>query len=81
MKEKIRIGMIGLGARGSTLLELVYLQHPDVEFTAVFDSYSDRCEKAANMIEKSGRKRPYITTDYREILKMQEVDAVIICTS
>lgn len=81
MKEKIRIGMIGLGARGSTLLELVYLQHPDVEFTAVCDSYSDRCEKAANMIEKSGRKRPYITIDYREILKMQEVDAVIICTS
>ena len=81
MKDKIRIGMIGLGARGTGLLELVYVQHPDVEFAAVCDSYMDRCEKAAEIIEKSGRKRPVITTDYKEVLAMPEVDAVILCTS
>ena len=81
MKDKIRIGMIGLGARGTGLLELVYVQHPDVEFAAVCDSYMDRCEKAAGIIEKSGRKRPVITTDYKEVLAMPEVDAVILCTS
>ena len=81
MKDKIRIGMIGLGARGTGLLELVYVQHPDVDFAAVCDSYMDRCEKAAEIIEKSGRKRPVITTDYKEVLAMPEVDAVILCTS
>lgn len=81
MKDKIRIGMIGLGARGTGLLELVYVQHPDVEFAAVCDRYMDRCEKAAEIIEKSGRKRPVITTDYKEVLAMPEVDAVILCTS
>ena len=81
MKDKIRIGMIGLGARGTGLLELVYVQHPDVEFAVVCDSYMDRCEKAAEIIEKSGRKRPVITTDYKEVLAMPEVDAVILCTS
>lgn len=81
MKDKIRIGMIGLGARGTGLLELVYVQHPDVEFAAVCDSYMDRCEKAAEIIEKSRRKRPVITTDYKEVLAMPEVDAVILCTS
>ena len=81
MKDKIRIGMIGLGARGTGLLELVYVQHPDVEFAAVCDSYMDRCEKAAEIIEKSGRKRQVITTDYKEVLAMPEVDAVILCTS
>ena len=81
MKDKIRIGMIGLGARGTGLLELVYVQHPDVEFAAVCDRYMDRCEKAAEIIEKSGRNRPVITTDYKEVLAMPEVDAVILCTS
>ena len=81
MKDKIRIGMIGLGARGTGLLEMVYVQHPDVEFAAVCDRYMDRCEKAAEIIEKSGRNRPVITTDYKEVLAMPEVDAVILCTS
>lgn len=81
MKDKIRIGMIGLGARGIGLLEMVYVQHPDVEFAAVCDRYMDRCEKAAEIIEKSGRNRPVITTDYKEVLAMPEVDAVILCTS
>lgn len=81
MKDKIRIGMIGLGARGTGLLEMVYVQHPDVEFAAVCDRYMDRCEKAAKIIEDSGRNRPVITTDYKEVLTMPEVDAVILCTS
>lgn len=80
MKDKIRIGMIGLGARGTGLLEMVYVQHPDVEFAAVCDRYMDRCEKAAKIIEDSGRNRPVITTDYKEVLTMPEVDAVILCT-
>lgn len=81
MSDKIRIGMIGLGARGAGLLEMVYIQHPDVEFSAVCDVYRDRCEKAADIIEKSGRKKPVITDNYRDVLAMPDVDAVILCTS
>ena len=32
MGNKVRIGMIGLGARGKGLLETAYLEHPDAEF-------------------------------------------------
>ena len=46
MKEKVNLGMIGLGARGIGLLKLVYMQHPGVEFVAVCDRYQDRCEEA-----------------------------------
>ena len=79
MSDKIRIGMIWLGARGAGLLEMVYIQHPDVEFSAVCDVYRDRCEKAADIIEKSGRKKPVITDNYRDVLAMPDVDAVILC--
>lgn len=81
MKDKINIGVIGLGARGTSLLEMVFVQHPDVEFAAVCDAYEDRCENAADIIEKSGRKRPVVTTNYKDILAMPQVDAVILCTS
>ena len=38
MGNKVRIGMIGLGARGKGLLETAYLEHPDAEFVVVCDS-------------------------------------------
>ena len=81
MKEKVNLGVIGLGARGEGLLKLVYMQHPEVEFVAVCDHYQDRCEAAAKLLTDHGRQMPMKTTDYREVLKKQEVDAVILCTS
>lgn len=53
MGNKVRIGMIGLGARGKGLLETAYLEHPDAEFVVVCDKYEDRCQEAAKVIEKS----------------------------
>lgn len=81
MGNKVRIGMIGLGARGKGLLETAYLEHPDAEFVVVCDKYEDRCQEAAKMIEKSGRNTPKMVTDYKEVLQMPDVDAVIICAS
>ncbi|MGN0307072.1 MAG: Gfo/Idh/MocA family protein, partial [Lachnospiraceae bacterium] len=81
MKDKINLGVIGLGARGEGLLRLVYMQHPGVEFTAVCDRYQDRCEAAARLLTDKGRPAPLQTTEYKELLKMKELDAVIICTS
>lgn len=81
MGNKVRIGMIGLGARGKGLLETAYLEHPDAEFVVVCDKYEDRCQEAAKVIEKSGRNTPKMVTDYKEVLQMPDVDAVIICAS
>ena len=81
MNKKIEIGLIGLGGRGQGLLEQVFIHHPDVEIAAVCDVYEDRCEQAADFLEKQGRKRPETVTDYRKILEMPQIDAVILCTS
>ncbi len=81
MGKKVTLGLIGLGGRGIGLLKTVFLHHEDVEFAAVCDVYEDRCQEAAELIEKSGRPRPQTTLDYKEILKMDAVDAVILCTS
>lgn len=81
MKEKIQMALVGLGCRGHELLKNVILFHERVEIAAVCDAYEDRCEDAADIIEKSGRKRPLVTSQYRDILEMPEVDAILLCTS
>lgn len=81
MKEKIRIGVIGLGGRGCGLLRLAFVKHEGVEIAALCDVYEDRCREAAGIVEESGRERPFLTTDYRQILEDPEVDAVVLCTS
>lgn len=81
MKEKIQMALVGLGCRGHELLKNVILFHERVEIAAVCDVYEDRCEDAADIIEKSGRKRPLVTSQYRDILEMPEVDAILLCTS
>lgn len=81
MRDIIKIGIVGFGRRGQSLLKDVFIHHPQVEICIVCDIYEDRCKEAANIVEESGRKRPKITTDYKDILRMREIDAVILCTS
>ena len=72
MKETIQLALVGLGCRGHELLENVILFHERVEIAAVCDAYEDRCRDVADIIEKSGRRRPLTTTQYGDILKMEE---------
>lgn len=81
MEQKIRLAVVGLGSRGMGLLEMVYLEHPDVEYPVVCDVYEDRCKDAADLIEKSGRPRPEMTQDYHDILGREDVDGVLLCTA
>jgi len=81
MNKKTKMGLIGLGERGYSLLEYVYLEHEQVEIAAVCDAYQDRCDRAADLIEKKSGKRPVTTVEYREIFEMPEIEAVMLCTS
>lgn len=77
---KLRVGLVGLGNRGITLLELVLVKIDDIDFTAVCDLYEDRNEAASKIITDSGRKAPFTTTDYKEVITKDRVDCVIIMT-
>lgn len=79
--DNIKMGLIGLGNRGYGLLDYIFSEHPEVEITAVCDTYEDRCEKAADLLIKKGKKEPVKTKNYKEILAMPEIEAVLLCTS
>ena len=74
--ENVRVGFIGLGNRGKSLLDVVLAQNESV--TAVCDLYADRAESAANKVEEKSGKRPAEYTDYKKLLADESVDAVVI---
>ena len=54
--KKVKVGVIGLGARGEFLLNTAFLpmwEHGLLEVTAVCDDYSDRAEKVPEDSEET----------------------------
>ena len=78
--KKISMAVIGLGCRGKGLHGTL-LSMEDVEVVALCDEYQDRVDAAVNDNEIITGKRPFGTTDYRQVLAMPEVDAVLIATA
>lgn len=82
-KDKIKLAFIGVGARGTNHVQLA-LERKDVEITALCDIDEVVLNRAANMVVKAGGKSPSLFKKgdyaYRDLLKLENVDAVIIST-
>jgi hypothetical protein len=86
MKKQIKVGLIGLGHRGIGLMEGVLVpmsksEDSDMQILAVCDLYEDRAHDAAIYIKEQLGISPLCTTDYREVLEMKELDAVVIASA
>lgn len=79
--SKIRLGVIGYGLRGENVTEVVLLKNDDIEITAVCDLYPDRVEKAQADVNKATGVTPFGSTDYMDVLKRDDVDAVYVVCS
>lgn len=85
-KEKVRVGLIGVGARGLNHLDLC-LRRSDVEVVAIADPDTEfTLPQVRKMIgEHYGAKRKVAEYtkgphDYKNLLKRGDIDAVIIAT-
>lgn len=79
---KRKAGIIGLGARGMSLLEHVVLALDKYcEVTAVCDVYEDRMSDAKKIVVEKGQKEPFMTKDYRELIDSDNVDTVFVFSS
>ncbi|QLG44679.1 Gfo/Idh/MocA family protein [Costertonia aggregata] len=81
--EKLKVGLIGVGLRGTNHLNNLLLRK-DVTITAICDIDAARIKIASDLIDKAGGKSVKIfgknEYDYRNLLELKEVDAVIIST-
>ena len=80
MKEKIKVGYIGLGRRGRGVLQFVVADMVDVEIKTICDTYEPSIEKTLEIFKEKNLPQPITTTDYNDILNDPEIDAVFIMT-
>ena len=78
MKEKVKIGYIGLGRRGMAVLKQNLALMGDVEVSRVCDLSSARCEAACELVLEKTGKSPIASANYLDILNDSEIDAVFI---
>ena len=72
--DRVRVGMIGVGARGQDLLKQL-LEVPNAQLVAIADVYSRRRDKARHLA-------PGIQTlnDHRRLLEMKDLDGIIVAS-
>ncbi len=79
----VRVGMIGAGLRGSSLLRPL-LDLPGVEVVAICDMDDNAAAKARKTCVDAGKPQPTIYAsgpeDYRRLLDVEDLDGVIVAT-
>ena len=75
MKEKVRVGIIGLGAIAQVIHLPILSKLREVDLVSLCDVHKS---KAKHLAERYGVKRVY--SDPETMLKNEEIDAVDVCT-
>jgi len=82
-KDKVRVGIIGAGFRSQEHMGN-FLQRDDVEITAIADPQQRSIDDALKLFAQYKRADPAIygngDHDYLNLLKRDDVDAVVICS-
>ena len=76
LKTRYPVGLIGCGGRGRLVMRGL-LQAPDTDLAAVCDVYDPNAERASRDLA-GGRAKTL--KDFRRLLEMKEVDAVMVST-
>jgi predicted dehydrogenase len=81
--KRLRVGMIGTGNRGSSLLKIA-LMFEDVDIPALCDINKENLASAQDLVVTSGRKKPDDYSageeDYKRLIDRDDIDAVLIAT-
>ncbi len=77
--DKIILGAIGLGGRGSSLARGFAL-HEDVQYALLCDSDLRRGDRLLEMFKEEQNPDIKKTDDYRRVIENKDIDAVVIAT-
>lgn len=72
----VRLGFIGVGSRGSTLLRLM-AQQPGTQIVAVCDNEPSKLDRAKKIVTDAGRPAPETFGDWKKLLEHRDVDVVV----
>ncbi|HVX42347.1 MAG TPA: Gfo/Idh/MocA family oxidoreductase [Mycobacteriales bacterium] len=77
--DQVRVGMVGLGRRGSSLLSNV-LHVDGAVVTGLYDPDPDQSGPAAAAVADSGQEPPAVFGSFEDLLASDQVDLVCIAT-
>jgi myo-inositol 2-dehydrogenase / D-chiro-inositol 1-dehydrogenase len=72
----VRLGFIGVGSRGSTLLRLI-AQQAGTEIVAVCDNEPEKLERAKKIVTDAGKPAPAVFAEWKQLLDHAGVDVVV----
>ena len=76
--ERIRVAMMGLGSRGSALLQAFLAA--GAEIAGLCDVDGNAAGRAADMVAKRQEAKPRVDRDIRRLLDDTSIDAVVVAT-
>ena len=77
--DKIRLGAIGYGGRGTGNLA-EFLKDPRIECVSVCDVDQAHLDKAVAHVEQQGGNRPDAVKDFRRVVERDDIDAILVST-
>ncbi len=82
--EKVRIGIIGMGGRGNSLMGNLLQMKEDVQIRAVCDIHPKRAEAAQQRVIRAGQPKPQAYSGsehiWKKLAERDDIDALIITT-
>lgn len=83
MEQRLRIGIVGLGYRGTSTLQR-YMMLEEVDIVAIADLSEDALARATEMMREAPRKheaKVYGGTDgWQRLCRQADIDLVVVCT-
>ena len=80
MKENVKIAVVGLGRRGTGMIDKCFSGMKDVTIAMICDSYEPALRKMEECLAEKGYPAPIATTDFNDIINAPDIDAVVIMT-
>ncbi len=78
MKEKIKLGVIGLGNRGAHMTKKIFGEMSDVQIVMVCDQIEEKVTSVKKYFEEEKGDIIGGTTDWHDVINCEEIDSVII---
>lgn len=79
--ENINVAVVGCGSRGRNDTMTAIKADKKINIIAICDLNEEFMEKLSDMLVNEGKKKPIKTVDYKEVLKLNEVNTVLVFTS
>ncbi|MHC4796741.1 MAG: Gfo/Idh/MocA family protein, partial [Planctomycetota bacterium] len=75
--QKVQLGWIGIGGRGSNLMQVMIKNCPQARTAAVCDLRPDRIARGQKLAEND---KPTGYTDFRKMMEKEKLDGILVAT-